>query len=157
MSKRRLWLAVSLAALSSTTGCSTTGELLAQRLVWLKTDAAGESGSMNPGQGNNGQFGTAAATAGTFPAMSASLKKWTGGDQPAQPEDAVSLDSTPKQLSPELYRQIERMNPPKADCRGREHVCPSASRCRLQASGHLSLLWIPHLLSWRGREAAFPG
>jgi tetratricopeptide (TPR) repeat protein len=72
----------------------------------------------NPSRsGANAQLGApAAAAAGPFASMSASFKKWTGGEQqPAPPDDPLSLDSKPKQLSPELYVQIARMNESKGD------------------------------------------
>jgi tetratricopeptide (TPR) repeat protein len=48
--------------------------------------------------------------------MSASFKKWTGGEQqPTPPEDPLSLDTKPKQLSAELYVQIARMHEAKGD------------------------------------------
>lgn len=66
--------------------------------------------------GSNAQMGAAAA-ASPFAAMSTSFKKWSGsGSDPATPpDDPISLDTKPKQLSPELYVQIAHMHEAKGD------------------------------------------
>lgn len=74
---------------------------------------------VNPSRsGANAQLGApAAAATGPFAAMSASFKKWTGGDEPqAKPQDdPLSLDTKPKQLSSELYVQLAHMHEAKGD------------------------------------------
>jgi Tfp pilus assembly protein PilF len=48
--------------------------------------------------------------------MSASFKKWTGGDQQSTPApDPLSLETKPKQLTAELSVQIARMHEAKGD------------------------------------------
>lgn len=129
MSKRRVWLAVTLAALSSTTGCSTTGSYWPSG--WFGSKPAPSANlaqynarnapPSNPSrQGANAQLGApaAAAATGPFSAMTASFKSWGGSSDPAPADDPLSLDSQPKQLSPELYVQMARMHEAKGDFAG---------------------------------------
>src|SRR5438046_230145 len=124
MTRQRLWLAFSLAALCSTTGCSSMGSLWPSG--WFGSSStpqnnlaphnARNAAPANPSRsGANAQLGApAAAAAGPFAAMSTSFKKWTGGEQqPAPADDPLSLDTKPKQLSAELCVQIAHMHESK--------------------------------------------
>jgi tetratricopeptide (TPR) repeat protein len=128
MTRRHWWLAISLAALCSATGCSSMGSLWPSG--WFGSSStpqnnlaqhnARNTSPANPSRsGANAQLGApAAAATGPFAAMSTSFKKWSGGDsKPAMPsqDDPLSLDNMPKQLSPELYVQIAHMHEAKGD------------------------------------------
>jgi Tfp pilus assembly protein PilF len=126
MTRGHLWLALSLAALISATGCSTMSSFWPSG--WFGSNSspqanlaqhnARNSTPANPSrQGANAQLGApAAAAAGPFAAMSASFKKWTGSEQQPPPQDdALSLDTKPKQLSAELCVQIAHMHEAKGD------------------------------------------
>jgi Tfp pilus assembly protein PilF len=129
MTRRRLWLALSLAALSSATGCSTTASFWPSS--WFGSNSsppanvaqynARNATPANPSrQGANAQLGApAAAAASPFAAMSTSFKKWTGGDQQPKPaDDPLSLENKPKQLTTELSLQIAHMHEAKGDFAG---------------------------------------
>jgi tetratricopeptide (TPR) repeat protein len=126
MSRRHLWLAISLATLCSATGCSSMSSLWPSG--WFGSNStpqnnlaqhnARNSSPANPSRsGANAQLGApAAAAAGPFAAMSTSFKKWTGGEpQPKTQDDALTLDDKPKELSPELHTQIAHMYEAKGD------------------------------------------
>ena len=129
MTRQRWWLAISLAALCSSTGCSSMGSLWPSG--WFGSSGSSQQGlsqhnarnsaPANPSRsGANAQLGApAAAAAGPFAAMSTSFKKWTGTEQQPKPEDdPLSLDTRPKQLSAELYLQIAHMHEAKGDFAG---------------------------------------
>ena len=129
--KQHFWFALSLAALSSSVGCSTTGSLWPST-GWFgaKTEApannlaqqnARNTTPAKPSiQGANAQLGAPSAeAAGPFAAMTASFKKWTGNETAPPPaDDPLSLDSKPKQLSPDFYTQIAHMHEAKGDFDG---------------------------------------
>lgn len=126
MTRRRLWLALSLAALCSATGCSTMssfwpsswfGSNSSPQANLAQHNARNSTPASPSRQGANAQLGApAAAATGPFAAMSTSFKKWTGGEQqPTPPDDPLSLNTTPKQLSPELYVQMAHMHEAKGD------------------------------------------
>lgn len=126
MTRQQWWAAVSLAALCSSTGCSSMGSLWPSG--WFGSNSGSQqslsqhnarnSTPANPSRsGANAQLGAPAAAAATpFAAMSASFKKWTGGDeQPKPQDDPLSLDTRPKQLSAELCVQMAHMHEAKGD------------------------------------------
>lgn len=129
--KQHFWFALSLAVLSSSVGCSTTGSLWPSS-SWFGAKSETPSSSLaqqnarnitpaKPStQGANSQLGApAAAAAGPFTAMTASFKKWTSSETTPPPaDDPLSLDTKPKQLSTDFYTQIAHMHEAKGDFAG---------------------------------------
>jgi tetratricopeptide (TPR) repeat protein len=125
MNKRRMWIAVSLAAMSGFTGCATGGGMWPSSWFASKDAAPASTAQYNARntppaepsrQGANAQLGAppAAAAAGPLAALAAPFKSW-GSNPATPPSDPLSLDNKPKQLSAELYVQIARMHEEKGD------------------------------------------
>jgi tetratricopeptide (TPR) repeat protein len=127
--KRRYWIALSLLVLGSSAGCSTGGfNLWPSGSSWFGTGDTKPSLSQQarntppavPSKtGANAQLGAAAAAAptGIWATMAAPFKSLTGSAEPAPvpQQDELSLDTAPKQLSPELLVQMARMHEAKGD------------------------------------------
>lgn len=133
--RRRYWIALSL-ALSSTVGCATPGSFNLWPSGGSSWFGGGDKASpSNPASqtarnappatpsksGANAQLGAAAAApAGTWATMTAPLKNlMPAKDAPATvPDDALSLENSPKELSSDLHAQMARMFESKGDFPG---------------------------------------